>query len=80
MMGRGNLSFKYGSEMITLVNQFMSETEAGDFPGRFVRFSDPPYNRFVNFNTVRKYLQDSGCYGESKKLAKFLLSLCYFSL
>ncbi|PUU76950.1 hypothetical protein B9Z19DRAFT_205126 [Tuber borchii] len=36
MMARGNRSFKYGCEMITLVNQFMSETEAGDFPGRFV--------------------------------------------
>ncbi|PWW77615.1 hypothetical protein C7212DRAFT_362777 [Tuber magnatum] len=27
--------FKYGSEMVTLVNRFVSETEAGDFPGKF---------------------------------------------
>ena len=34
--GQGDLSLKYSWEMLTLVNQFMSETEAGDFPGRFV--------------------------------------------
>ena len=33
---RGNLSLKYSWEMLTIVNQFMSETEAGDFPGKFV--------------------------------------------
>ncbi|KAG0641145.1 hypothetical protein HOY80DRAFT_955829 [Tuber brumale] len=35
VMNRRNLSHKYGSEMITIVNQFLSETEAGDFPGKF---------------------------------------------
>jgi len=34
-MDRGNPSHKYGSNMLTLVNQFISETEAGDFPGGF---------------------------------------------
>ncbi|CUS08892.1 unnamed protein product [Tuber aestivum] len=32
---RGNPSLRYGSEMVNLVNQFVSETEVGDFPGRF---------------------------------------------
>ena len=36
IMDRGDLSLKYGWEMVTVVNQFMSETEAGDFPGGFV--------------------------------------------
>ncbi|CUS07544.1 unnamed protein product [Tuber aestivum] len=32
---RGNLSLKYGSEIVNLVHRFLSETETGDFPGRF---------------------------------------------
>ncbi|PUU76962.1 hypothetical protein B9Z19DRAFT_1109160 [Tuber borchii] len=35
IMDRGNPSLKYGWEMVTLANQFLSQTEVGDFPGRF---------------------------------------------
>ncbi|KAG0134891.1 hypothetical protein HOY82DRAFT_199331 [Tuber indicum] len=35
IMDRWNAGFKYGSEMVSSVNRLMSETEAGDFPGRF---------------------------------------------
>ncbi|CUS11080.1 unnamed protein product [Tuber aestivum] len=35
MINRGDGSLKYGSEIVTLVHRFLSETEAGDFPGRF---------------------------------------------
>jgi len=36
IMGRGDLGLKLGWEMVSLVNQFMSETEPGDFPAIFV--------------------------------------------
>ncbi|PWW77616.1 hypothetical protein C7212DRAFT_342902 [Tuber magnatum] len=35
VMNRGSLSLKYGSEIVTLVDRFLLETGAGDFPGRF---------------------------------------------